>query len=264
MTHCPIFQAAEAVCKPASARSDAAARFRHLARTHPLWRHPFVERCRAGELTLPQVRVLASQMYRFCHEFPCFLATALAASRDEATRMVIAENLWEELGEGDPQRAHATLFRRFTRALGISDEELADSPVLPETRALIDAYLALGDRACGLGLVGALCHASEGIVASLYTQIQAGLMSALHFDKEALVFFELHIHVDDGHADHLESVLLPMLRTPQDEDLVAQAIGAALDARCRFFDGVLRASCTADMGLSLSLGSDTSALATGT
>jgi len=56
------------------------------------------------------------------------------------------------------------------------------------------------------------------------------------------VFFDVHIHVDDGHADKLESVMLPMLRTPQDVRLVEQAIRTALDARCRFFDGVLRAA----------------------
>ena len=33
-----------------------------------------------------------------------------------------------------------------------------------------------------------------------------------------------------------------MLRTPQDVHLVEQAIRAALDARCGFFDGVLRSA----------------------
>ena len=32
--------------------TDAPARFRRIAQAHPLWRHPFVERCRAGDLTL--------------------------------------------------------------------------------------------------------------------------------------------------------------------------------------------------------------------
>jgi pyrroloquinoline-quinone synthase len=220
--------------------TDAPTRFRQVAEAHPLWRHPFVERCRSGQLTLPQVRVLGAQMYKFCHQFPSFLGMALAACPEEDARLVIGENLWEELGEGDPQRAHAALFRRFTRALGIDDAQLATIPAQPETAALIDTYRNLSDRFGVLGILGALCYASEGIVAALYSHIQAGLLQASPFDREALMFFEVHIHVDDGHADKLESILLPMLRTPQDEDLVAQAIGVALDARCRFFDGVLR------------------------
>jgi pyrroloquinoline-quinone synthase len=219
---------------------DAPTRFRRVAEDHPLWRHPFVERCRSGRLTLAQVRVLGAQMYQFCHQFPSFLALALAACPQEEARVVIGENLWEELGEGDPQRAHASLFRRFTRALGLTDAQLYAQPALPETAALIDTYRALSERYGVLGILGALCYASEGIVAALYTQIQGGLQHSLALDRDALLFFELHIHVDDGHADKLESVLLPMLRTTKDVLLVELAIRSALDARCAFFDGILR------------------------
>jgi len=219
---------------------DASTRFRLVAETHRLWRHPFVEQCRAGQLTLAQVRVLGAQMYKFCHEFPSFLALALASCPQEDARIVIGENLWEELGEGDLQRAHAALFRRFTRALGLDDAQLSAVPALPETSALINTYRNLSDHYGVLGILGALCYASEGIVAALYTHIQTGLLQAASFDRDALMFFEVHIHVDSGHADKLESVLLPMLVAPQDELLVEEAVRTALDARCRFFDGVMR------------------------
>lgn len=225
-----------------SSVSDPASGFRHIAQAHALWSHPFVERCRAGRLTVEQVRVLGGQMYQFSREFTRFLAKALAVCHDETARMVIAENLWEELGEGDPERAHAALFRRFTRALGISDLQLAAIPPEPETAALIDTYLGLSDRHGVLGILGALCYASEGIVGALYSQIEAGLLSAVAFERQDLVFFDEHICVDDGHADKLESVLLPCLHSARDIEAVETAIREALDARCRFFDGVLRAA----------------------
>lgn len=222
--------------------TDPARRFRQLAQAHSLWGHPFVERCRAGRLTVEQVRVLGSQMYRFSREFTRFLAKALAASPHEEARMVIAENLWEELGEGDPERSHVALFRRFTRALGLSDAQLAAIPPTPETAALIDTYLGLSDRYGVIGILGALCYASEGIVGALYSQIEAGLLSTIAFEPDDLVFFDEHIRVDDGHADHLEAVLLPCLGSPREVEIVEAAIQEALDARCRFFDGVLRAA----------------------
>jgi pyrroloquinoline-quinone synthase len=221
---------------------DVSARFKQVAAAHSLWRHPFVECCRAGQLTLAQVRVLGAQMYKFCREFPRFLATALAACQHEEQYMVIGENLWDELGKGDPQQAHAALFRRFTKALGLDDAQLSVIPAQPETTALVDTYMDLTRRYGVLGILGALCYASEGIVGALYSQIQRGLLRALPFNKEALVFFEVHVHVDDGHADRLESILLPMLRTQHDMQIVELAINDALYARCRFFDGVLRAA----------------------
>jgi pyrroloquinoline-quinone synthase len=224
----------------ASLYIDAPTHFRQVAENHPLWHHPFVERCRAGQLTLAQVRVLGAQMYKFCHQFPSFLALALAACPQDDARIVIGENLWEELGEGDPLRAHAALFRQFTRALGMDDAQLSAVPALPETAALISTYMNLSDRYGVLGILGALCYASEGIVAALYSHIQGALHLAASFDRDALMFFEVHIHVDDGHADKLESILLPMLHAPQDGLVVEQAIRTAMDARCAFFDGVLR------------------------
>jgi pyrroloquinoline-quinone synthase len=221
---------------------DVSARFKQVAAAHSLWRHPFVERCRAGQLTLAQVRVLGAQMYKFCREFPRFLGTALAACQHEDQYMVIGENLWEELGKGDPQRAHAALFRRFTKALGLDDARLSAIPAEPETAALVDTYMDLSRRYGVLGILGALCYSSEGIVGALYSQIRRGLLRALPFNKEALVFFEVHVHVDDGHADQLESILLPMLHTQHDLQIVELAINDALHARCRFFDGVLRAA----------------------
>ena len=178
--------------------ADAPTRFRQVAESHPLWRHPFVERCRTGQLTLAQVRVLGAQMYKFCHQFPSFLGLALVACPNDEARIVIGENLWEELGEGDPQRAHAALFRQFTRALGLSDAQLSAVPALPGTTELIDTYLKLSDRFGVLGILGALCYASEGIVAALYSHIQGALQQATPFDRDALMFFEVHIH--DGRA----------------------------------------------------------------
>src|SRR5581483_6672705 len=84
----------------ASGRSSAINRLRQLGKAHVFWKHPFLARCAAGELTLADVRALASQMYKFTREFSPMLARILAACPDEEVRVVICENLWEELGEG--------------------------------------------------------------------------------------------------------------------------------------------------------------------
>ena len=156
--------------------------------------------------------------------------------------MVIADNLWDELGEGDMARAHPVLFRRFTRAIGIDDARLEQIPAEPETRALIDTYLGFAGKHGLVGSLGAICYSSEGIVATLYSHLQKALMRTITFKPEDLIFFDLHIHVDDGHAKQLEEVIAPMLRTQADFDAVTAAVKEGLDARCRFFDGVLRAS----------------------
>jgi pyrroloquinoline-quinone synthase len=224
-----------------TAASNHGERLTLLAREHPLWDHELLKRCRDGRLTLTEVRALGAQMYKFSREFSRYLAKALAVCMQEEARIIIAENLWDELGAGDLACTHPSLFRRFTRAIGIDDERLEEIPAEPETLRLIDTYLGFADKYGVLGALGAICYASEGTVAKLYSQIGKGLLRTVMFKKGDLVFFDLHIHADEGHAAKLEEVITPLMRTPKDFDIVAEAVKEGLNARYDFFDGVLRA-----------------------
>ena len=110
--------------------------FSEVALKHPLWNHEFLVRCREGSLREEEVRVLAGQMYKFCKEFNRILVSAFQHCPDEHARMVIAESLFDEMGRGDPNQTHAELFRRFTRAIGITDEELEAMPIRLETQEM--------------------------------------------------------------------------------------------------------------------------------
>jgi pyrroloquinoline-quinone synthase len=220
--------------------STAIDRFHQTALTHPLWRHPFLQRCRTERLTLPEVRILAIQMYQFSNVFNRILASILANCPDAAAQQVILENLTDEMGEGNPALAHPELFRRFTRALGIDDTVLTELPPEPETHHLIETYLHLSNRYGYLAALGAVCFASEGIVRTLYTQLQQGIAGATALPSEALAFFDVHIHVDDSHAANLAALLEPRITTARQVREIEIAITQALDARVQFFDGIQR------------------------
>lgn len=216
--------------------------FHRIAQRHPLWKHSFLERCRAGELSLAEVRVLAVQMYKFSQAFNRILASIMSCCSDEIAQLAIMENLLDEMGQGNLANAHPELFRRFTRSLGIDDGTLLLTPPEPETQAMIDTYLALPHKYGYLAALGAVCFASEGIVNSLYTQIRQGIVGTSPFSQEALIFFEVHIDLDVDHAAHLEAIIEPRLRTVEDSIYVHRAIKTALDARLHFFHGIERAA----------------------
>ncbi|MEM9458386.1 MAG: iron-containing redox enzyme family protein [Myxococcota bacterium] len=216
--------------------------FHEVAKAHPLWGHEFLQCCRRQELSRTQVETLAVQMYAFCKNFHRVLEGILARCPDVEARTVILENLHDELGKGDPRLAHPALFRHFTQALGIDDAALEATSIEPETQALVDTYMGLAERYGYVAALGAVCFASEGIVAVLYAQVLRGIMGARPLSREALVFFEEHIQVDDGHAAKLAALIKPRVHSPQEVELVERAIVEALDARCRFFDGIQRRS----------------------
>jgi len=209
---------------------------------HPLWNHDFLRRCRTGNLYLSDIQILAVQMYKFSKEFNRILASILSCCPDEVVQLVILENLFDEMGQGDTNKSHPELFRRFTRALGIDDNTLTKLPTAPETRALIETYLRIPHQYGYLAALGAVCYASEGIVSSLYTQLYNGIVGAAPLPKESLVFFEVHIDVDDSHAAKLAEVIEPRIAmSEEDSDIkVKLAIVEAMNARVQFFNGIQR------------------------
>ena len=214
--------------------------FLDLTKSHPLWSHPFLTQCKTGRLELLEVQVLAVQMYKFSKEFNRILAKILSECPDEHAQWVILDNLMDEMGQGDLTQAHPELFRRFTRAIGISDAELERIPTAPETAAMIDTYLGLVPQYGYLAALGAVCFASEGIVNSLYSQLYRGIQEETPFSKESLAFFEVHIHVDDDHAANLAALIEPRIESEFQALNIHRAVLDAMNARVLFFDGIQR------------------------
>lgn len=223
------------------------AALKDVADRHQLWRHPFLARCRNGAVAFREIRVLACQMYKFSSEFNHLLARILVRCADEGVRVVIAENLYEELGQGDARVTHPELFRRFTRAIGVRDDVLARVSAEPETAHLVETYLGMAERRGYLAALAAVCFASEGIVAMLYSQLRHGIVEAGPLPPEALVFFDLHISCDTGHAARLAEVVETRVVTPEQMQDAAAAIAEALDARWHFFSAVERRARQADL-----------------
>ncbi len=215
-------------------------RFRQIATQHQLWRHELLLKCRRGDLRIEEVRVLAGQMYKFTRNFVPILASILERCEDDELAVALGENLFEELGEGDASRTHPALFRRFAAAIGLDRETLENIAYFPETRLLVDTYLTMTERYGSLPAVAAVCYASEGIVAALYGQLQQGIEGAALVSPDALLFFHLHIGVDVGHARRLAEAIAPLVDDEDSAVRIEEAIALALDARCAFFDGVLR------------------------
>lgn len=212
--------------------------FAQISQTHPLWFHPFLARCRSGSLTLSEVRILAVQMYKFSKQFNRILSGIVCSCMDDDAQWVILENLFDEMGRGDKSQSHPELFRQFTRAIGINDDELERYITYPETQHLIDTYLSLSQEYGYLSALGAVCFASEGIVNALYTQLYHGIQGAAPLKSESLIFFTVHLDVDDGHAAKLSAVLQSRLQSQSQAIDIHRAILEAMDARVQFFDGI--------------------------
>src|SRR5438045_2407777 len=81
---------------------------------HPLRKelihHPFFKEVRSSDLTRDKVGIFLGQWWHPLHYFPNFLSRTIDAVPVLAMKTAICKILNQELGEGDPARAHEQLY----------------------------------------------------------------------------------------------------------------------------------------------------------
>ncbi len=150
-------------------------------------------------------------------------------------RIPIAENLWEELGEGRHEQAHSTLMDALIRSLGIADEELI-APQDEATRAMLDTQLDLcrEDPVAGLG---AFCYGNEYLALREYTPIKRAVMTT--FERPDVRFFDANHEADGRHTRLLEAALEALCAGDPAMRLRCQyGASLALSVRRSFYDAL--------------------------
>ncbi len=199
--------------------------------------HPFLVRCRAGEATLPELKLFLVQQGLYSAYFTRYLCALMANLPDNELVLELAENLCEELGlTEDSPTPHSHMYRQMLQSLGLS---LDGAKPLVGTRRLIDAMFDhCRDAKVARGL-GALCLGAEALVPGVYSDLLAGF-SAHGVPASDLEFFRVHVECDDGHAETMRDIMVDLVRRDPEQAPLMLAGGKALvDARLDFFDSIV-------------------------
>lgn len=97
-------------------------------------------------LTREHVDLLLGQWLRPLHYFPTFLANLITEVPKLAHKTHISQILYQELGEGDPVKAHEELFLVTMEEVGFNRDSLYCAGNLPATHALMKEYKGIGTR----------------------------------------------------------------------------------------------------------------------
>jgi len=197
--------------------------------------HPFYQAWQAGELSINDLRIYASQYYFFEANFPRFLSAIHSRCDDREVRQSILDNLWdEEHGESN----HRAMWLDFCASLGLDKHQVEFTDILPKTQGLLDAYFRICNRgSCPEGL--AALYAYEAQVPQVALGKIRGLKEFYGIDSpEGLRFLEVHSVLDQDHAGK-EAEGIIRQTSPETEVLVEQGLQSALDAWWGFLDGVV-------------------------
>ena len=209
--------------------------YHHEAQSHPFWSNNFLCNCANGSLDEDAFRHFFGQYYFYAKRFTRLLATIMVKCDDDHMRAKLTHNFWEESGERDTNKSHAEIFRDFMKE-GLNIDLSALKP-MPYTTYFIESMINLCLESEADACAAILAYATEGIVPRLYSIFRDGLrMAGLH-DRE-LLFFDLHIECDDGHADILDDVVNSYCNELGWHERCSRAISKALDLRSEFFNNI--------------------------
>lgn len=196
-----------------------------------LLKHPFYQDWQMGKLSREALQLYATQYYRHVETFPQHLRV-LAARTEGSIRDIVLENLAEE---ENPARPHPKLWRDFAAALDVTETDIADSPALPGTRAVVETFREIvGDRSVAEAV--AALYAYEAQVPEIATTKIEGLKKFYGVDSpEGLAYFEVHEEADKQHRaawrgwleEHAEGSEEEILATTNE---ALDALWGALDA----------------------------------
>jgi pyrroloquinoline-quinone synthase len=160
-----------------------------------LLKHPFYQDWQAGKLSRESLQLYAAQYYRHVEAFPQHLKV-LAARADKSLKPVVMENLAEEL---NPEGPHPKLWREFAETLGVSEDDMMDSPSLPGTQHVVHKFREICSNRTVAEAVAAL-YAYEAQVPEIAATKIDGLKRFYGIiEPKGLAYFEVHEQADKAH-----------------------------------------------------------------
>jgi pyrroloquinoline quinone (PQQ) biosynthesis protein C len=191
-------------------------------RTHPLRHtlvsHTFFDRIPEADLSRGDVATFLGQWWHPLHYFPTFLSRLISVAPRVEVRTAISSILHQELGEGEPARAHEVIYVRTMTPLGFSQHEVTGAAPLPATARLVAGYAeASSEVMSGLGFLYGTEVADLAMVSGIGTAVRR-VTGAVQ-----LPWVDIHVKQEPEHVARANDTLGLELSPEEEARLLASA-----------------------------------------
>jgi pyrroloquinoline quinone (PQQ) biosynthesis protein C len=170
--------------------------------------------------TLPRelAVVILGQWFHPLHYFPVFLSRLISVTPKLEAQTHISRILWEELGEGDPRRAHEKIYIETMVDGGFDKTQFTEAPPLAATRKLINGYeKASSEYLSGLGFL----YGTE--VVDLQMVATIGALMKRCTGLRTLPWVDIHVAQEPGHVESSSHTLNEPLDQNEQQRVVTSA-----------------------------------------
>jgi len=194
-------------------------------RSHRAWNHPYYETFLRHDASREDVAYFLTQEAGLDARFDDMLAL-LQVGTEGVTKMEIAANFWDEMGNGELEKVHTRMFARALELMGENPEESGSNFTLESLiSANMSMYVVLRRNAFYKGI--GYCAVTEYLAPKRFKHVLHA-WDRLELPDEAAEYHRVHIEVDAVHAyGWFRNVVAPLV---DENPAVASeiAIGALL------------------------------------
>lgn len=201
------------------------------ARSHPFYAHPFLTRARADVPRDAAATVLTS-FYKIVAPFTGLLCSLGGRAPDLRCRFALMDNIYEEMGCGELEAAHPSLYLKMLASIGVSAEAADRAATLPAVRR-INEHLEEVVLRRSFATACAVLASAEAAIPPSFPVLASMARDA--FPLVDMAFFDRHGPRDDGHSDDA-AVLFAMSADSGEFTEIEAAVLRDLDARAELFD----------------------------
>ena len=222
-------------CRNAFTPEKAIAELRQRATEHRINHHPLLAEMETNGLPARAVRLFLENYYINNRVFHLHIASQSMSVPFEV-RPELARNFYDELGQGQYEKAHPVLFLANFNSVGRPDEIHPLVEALNLMNVKIHASMLSGDHFVGLGCFGFI----EVTMPAQMRAILSGLRQS-GLPEPDLEFWRLHIQIDEVHGDAwFQEVGSQLTGVAQAESVLRGGL-LGLEARAGVYDGIWNA-----------------------
>jgi hypothetical protein len=157
-----------------------------------------------GTLSRDQMVVFLGQWFHPVHYFPTFLARLISVTSQIETQTFISRILWQELGEGEPERAHEKVYIETILDGEFEQRRVDEATPSAATADLVAGYAAAAEHELtGLGYL----YGTEVVDLPMVSAV--GELMRRCTGKRNLAWVNIHVLQEPNHVASSQQALEP-------------------------------------------------------
>jgi len=204
------------------------------------FRDPMFDAVRSGSMSRLGIRLWTLQASLVVRVFTCFVSAIHSNCPNRGAQQLLAENLWEEHGQGRPERDHYALIRKLARSLGATDSEFDNVIPLPETAQYIDHCFNVTRNTTFVESMTALGLGIESFMPAFFGALATSLCSHYGLSPDDVEYLSVHVSEDETHSRRALELIERYADTNDMREKAKKTLKDMLLVKRRFAEAVYR------------------------